>query len=226
MEERHCFPGAVNFLPRELPLPLTLPPLALGALPRKEPRKEENSEEGVGVVKRLLAPVEGVREKERVLGVEVPNLIERSVESCTSFTILSSNILEESRVEDLREFTEALDTLLFTLSNTESRLNNSILARILVCAVTERPKSFFASRINTSVVSNKSVKRSGKLEKSSIENISLSINSLVAVNSNALLVNATEVLISLEKSVIDLKSIFGLNLDCDETIPSTEACSF
>ena len=88
MEERHCFPGAVNFLPRELPLPLTLPPLALGALPRKEPRKEENSEGGVGVVKRLLAPVEGVREKERVLGAEVPNLMERSVESCTSFTII------------------------------------------------------------------------------------------------------------------------------------------
>ena len=37
MEERHCFPGAVNFLPRELPLLLSFPPLALGALPRKEP---------------------------------------------------------------------------------------------------------------------------------------------------------------------------------------------
>ena len=111
MEERHCFQGAVNFLPREILLPLTLPPLALGALPRRVAPKGRELRRRGRVVKRLLAPVEGVREKERVLGVEeVPNLIELSVESCTSFTILSSNILEESREEDLREFTEALDT--------------------------------------------------------------------------------------------------------------------
>ena len=74
-----------------------------------------------------------------MLGVqEVPNLLKRSVESCASFTILSSNILEDSRVKDLGEFIEALDTFLFTFSNTESRLNISILARILVRAATEQ----------------------------------------------------------------------------------------
>ena len=162
--------------------------IAIGALTQKKPRNEENSE--VGVVKRLLVPIEEVCEKERVIHVlglqEVPNLIKRSVESCASFTILSSNILEDSRVKDLGEFTNALDTFLFTFSNTESRLNISILARILVFAATERPKSFFDSRINTSVVSNKFLKRSGNLEKSSMENISLSNNFLVAVKSNAL----------------------------------------
>ena len=129
-EGSHFLEGTVNLFPLKPLLPLKLLPLPLEDLPLANPRKEWEVEEGVenelrkeeeGLVKRLLLPKD-----------EGPILRVLSVDSWTSFTRESSNILPDNKVEDLSKLTPELVTFLLTLASTESLRNNSIFASDLV----------------------------------------------------------------------------------------------
>ena len=89
-----------------------------------------------------------------------------SVDSCTSFTNISSNILCERREEDLRRLTPVLDTFSLALSNTASLLKSSIFAKTFVSTVRALPKSFLDSSSRTLEVSKRFEKRSGNLSTS------------------------------------------------------------